>query len=214
MKICGFNISNYYNKVRVVLLEKGIAHEVDSTCFPSQKPEFLARSPMGKAPFLETPHGIICESAVICEYIEDAHPENPLLPKDPFARAKVREILQVFELHVELVVRRMFGAAFFNAPLTDEAKAEIRKDLDKGLRAFNHLAKFDPYVAGSEYTLADCALAVHLPLLSMATKAVLGEDILTRIPKSAEYLEMIAKRPAVAQVYADRDVAMAAMFKR
>jgi len=214
MKLCGFRLSNYHNKVRLVLLEKGIEHEEDLNCFPSQKPEFLQRSPMGKAPFLETPHGIICESAVICEYLEDAYPEKPLLPKDPFARAKVREMVQVFELHIELVVRRTFGAVFFGGSLTDEAKAEIRKDLDKGVRAFNQLVKFEPFAAGPDFSLVDCALAVHLPVLSMATQGALGKDILDEIPKSKEYVEMIAKRPAVVDVYAGRDAAMAAFFKR
>ena len=46
MKLCGFRVSNYHNKVRIVLLEKGIEHEEDPTCFPSQKPEFLKRTPM------------------------------------------------------------------------------------------------------------------------------------------------------------------------
>ena len=214
MKLCGFRVSNYHNKVRLVLLEKGIDHEEDPHCYPSQKPEFLQRSPMGKAPFLETPHGIICESAVICEYIDEMSSENPLLPKDPYARAKVREILQVFELHVELVIRRTFGAVFFGGSMTDEAKAEVRKDLTKGIRAFNHLAKFEPYVAGSEFTLADCALAVHLPIMSMASRGAFGEDVMAEIPKAEEYLSMIAKRPHVARVYADRDEALAAFFKR
>ncbi len=214
MKLCGFRISNYHNKVRIVLLDKGVDHEEDQTCFPSQKPEFLERTPMGKAPFLETPNGIICESAIICEYIEDAYPEKPLLPRDPFARAKVREIIQVLELHIELVIRRSFSAAFFGGSLTDEAKAAIRKDLSKGIRAFNHLAKFDPYVAGPDFTLADCAAAIHLPVLSLASRAVWGEDALDEIPKAAEYLKMIKDRPSVAQVYADRDVAFASMGKR
>ncbi|WP_420814214.1 glutathione S-transferase N-terminal domain-containing protein [Polyangium fumosum] len=79
MKLCGFRISNYHNKVRLVLLEKGIPHEEDPSCWPSQEPAFLARSPMGRAPFLETPHGVLCESQVICEYLEEAYPDNPLI---------------------------------------------------------------------------------------------------------------------------------------
>ena len=214
MKLCGFRLSNYHNKVRLALLEKGVEHEEDPSFFPSQKPEFLQRSPMGKAPFLETPHGIIVESAVICEYLEDAYPEKPLLPKDPFARAKVRELIQIFELNVELVIRRTFGAVFFGGSLTDEAKKEIRNDLAKGIRAFNQLAKFEPFAAGSEFTLADCALAIHLPILSMASRMAFGEDALSEIPKVAEYLEMLGKRPAVVTVYAGRDEAMAAFMKR
>jgi len=214
MKLCGFRVSNYHNKVRLVLLEKGIQHEEETNCFPSQSPEFLARSPMGKAPFLETKDGVLCESQVICEYLEDAYPEKPLYPRDPFARGKVRELLQVLEMHVELVIRRTYGALFFGGSITDEAKQEIRKDLDKGLRAFQTLVKFDPFIAGSELTMADCAAAVHFPLISMASKKAYGDDVVAAIPGASAYLERMAARPHVAQVYADRDAAFKAMFSR
>src|SRR5690606_34352998 len=51
VKLCGFRISNYHNKVRLVLLEKGIAHEEDDACAPSQEAAFLERSVLGKVPF-------------------------------------------------------------------------------------------------------------------------------------------------------------------
>lgn len=214
MKLCGFRISNYHNKVRLVLLEKEIPHEEDPTCFPSQSPEFLARSPMGKAPFLETDQGLLCESAVICEYLEDAFPQNPLLPKDAFARAKVREILQVLELHVELSNRKTFGALFFGGSLTDDAKQQIKAEVQKGLRAFAHLAQWKPYLAGDTYTLADAAAAVHLPMIAMTTQMAFGENLLTSIPEAAAYIEMLGKRPQVAKVWADRDEAFKAFMKR
>jgi len=214
MKLCGFRISNYHNKVRLVLLEKGVPHEEDTTCWPSQSPEFLARSPMGKAPFLETEHGLLCESAVLCEYIEDAYPQTPLMPKDAFARAKVREIIQVLELHVELSIRKTFGAVFFGGTLSDETKAQIKAEVQKGLRAFAHLAKWNPYLVGNEFTLADCAAAIHLPLLATASKMAFGENLLTTIPETEAYLDMIGKRPHVAQVWADRDKAFQAFLSR
>ncbi|MGH8369808.1 MAG: glutathione S-transferase N-terminal domain-containing protein, partial [Gammaproteobacteria bacterium] len=51
LRLCGFHVSNYHNKVRLALMEKGVAFEEDSSCFPSQKEEFLARTPLGKVPF-------------------------------------------------------------------------------------------------------------------------------------------------------------------
>lgn len=57
LKLCGFRISNYHNKVRLVLLEKGIPFEEDPTCTPKQSEEFLARTPMGKVPFIELGDG-------------------------------------------------------------------------------------------------------------------------------------------------------------
>jgi glutathione S-transferase len=212
IKICGFPVSNYFNKTRLVLLEKGIAHEQDLTIAPSQSPEILARSPMGKIPFLETEHGLICESQVICEYLEDRFPEKSLYPADPYARAKVRELIQVLELHIELVARRLLGAALFGASASDETKAEVKRDLDKGLRAFTHLAKFSPYLAGNEFTLADCCAAVHFPLISLVTKIIYGEDILVGIPQVEGYMKLLGERPTVQKIWAERDATFQAVM--
>ena len=210
--ICGFAISNYYNKVRLAAAEKGVEYNDDSKVFPSQDAALLARSPLGKIPFLETENGLICESQVICEYLEDRYPEKPLYPADPYARAKVRELIQVLELHVELVSRRLLGAAVFGGSVSDETKAEVKRDLDKGIRAFTHLAKFGPYLAGSEFTLADCCAAVHFPLISLVTKTIYGEDILASIPQVADYMKLVGERPTVQKIWAERDATFKAVM--
>ena len=45
IKVCGFRVSNYHNKVLIALLEKGVPYEEDCTVTPSQADEYLARSP-------------------------------------------------------------------------------------------------------------------------------------------------------------------------
>ena len=112
LKLGGFAVSNYYNKVKIALLEKGVPFEEDLV-YTSQKEEMLKRSPMGKVPFIETPAGSLCESQVICDYLEDAYPAHPLYPADPFARAKVRELCIYIDMHVELVTRELYYQVFF-----------------------------------------------------------------------------------------------------
>ena len=205
LKLCGFHISNYHNKVRLALLEKGVEFEEDAGCRPSQSEEFLARTPVGKVPFLELDGGRrLSESQVICEYLEEAYPQKPLYPKDPFARAKVRELIDFIELHVELVARRLYGQVFFGRPVSDEVKEAVDKDLAKGIRGLKALARFDPYIAGAELTLADCAAFVSLPLVSLATKGAYGRDYLEALPQLKGYLKMLAERPAFARVNDDR----------
>ena len=123
LRLCGFHLSNYHNKVRLALMEKGVHFEEDASVHPSQKPEYLALSPMGKVPYLELNGARLCESEVILEYLEDAYPQKPLLPKDPLERAKVRELVTVIELHMELVVRRMYGGLFFGGKFSEDTKA-------------------------------------------------------------------------------------------
>ena len=216
MKLCGFPISNYYNKVHIAMLEKGLPFELDAECKPSQKDEFLARTPMGKVPFLELDGGAqLSESQVICEYLEDAYPQKPLLPRDPLERARVRELITIMELHMELVARRLYPHVFFGrGPAPEELKLAVEKELSRGVRAFRMRAKFDPYVAGADLTLADCAAFVHLPLVSIATKLAFGRDILESMPPIKGYLKMLGERPAFHTVQEDRKAAQAAMQKK
>lgn len=215
IKLCGFHLSNYHNKVRIALLEKGIAFEEDASCRPSQNEEFLARSPMGKVPFVELDGGVrLVESQAICEYLEDAYPQKPLYPRDPLARAKVRELIIVVELHLELVARRLYRQAFFGGTISDEMKAMTEKDLGKGVRALGRLVKFSPYIAGADLTLADCAAFVHLPLVTLSTKIIYGRDFLEGMAQVKPYLKMLGERPAFARVNEDRKSAQAALARK
>jgi glutathione S-transferase len=211
LKLCGFHISNYFNKVRIALLEKGVPFELDASCRPSQQEDFLARTPMGKIPFIEIDGAQLSESQVICEWLEDVYPQKPLYPRDALERARVRELIAILELHVELVARRLYGQVFFGQPVDEALKRSVEKELGKGVRAFRMRAKFDPYVAGSQLTLADCAAFVHLPLVSLATKQAFGADVLESMPQIKSYLKMLGERPAFKTVNDDRKAAQAAM---
>jgi glutathione S-transferase len=213
IRLCGFRISNYHNKVRLALLEKGIAFDEDCEVHPSQKDDYLAKSPMGKVPYLDVDGTLIRESGVILEYLEDAYPQKPLLPKHPLERARVREMVVFIELHLELVVRRLYGGLFFGGKFSDETKAQVEKDVAKGVRALKAVAKFAPFIAGSELTLADCAAFVHLPIVSLVTKTAYGRDFLEDIPQVKPYLRMLGERPAFARVNEDRKAASAAARK-
>ena len=216
LKLCGMHTSNYHNKVRIALFEKGVPFEEDAGCHPSQNDDWLARSPVGKVPILELDGGRrIAESEVICEYLEDAYPQKPLLPKDAYERAKARELITFVELHLELVARRAYGPLFFGGkPLSDDAKKAIEKDLLKGIRGFKGLVKFSPYLAGKDLTLADCAAFVSLPLVSLVTKHAFGRDFLDELPQVKPYLKMLSERPVFAKVNEDRKKAQAEEIAR
>ena len=115
----------------------------------SQDEAYLKRSPMGKVPYIEIDGRFLCESQVICEYLEDTYPQTPLYPQDALERAKVRELITIMELSMELVARRLYMQAFFGGTVSDEIKKHVEKDLAKGVRAFKQLASFSPFAAGA-----------------------------------------------------------------
>jgi glutathione S-transferase len=177
-----------------------------------RSPALIEKTPLGKIPFLETEQGVVCESQVIMEYLEDAYPQKRLLPADPFAAAKVRELVTFIELHLELIARELYAEAFFGGKVSDEVKGRAQKLLTRNAKAFAKLAKFSPYVAGSEFTMADCAAMVHLPVVGMSTKIIYGEDVLADLPVR-EYTKMLGERPAAQRVNADRKVNQEVMMK-
>ena len=213
IKLCGFRISNYHNKVRIALLERGIPFEEDENVKPSQQDEYLAKSPMGKVPYLVVNGALLRESGVILEYLEDAYPQKPLLPKDLLARARVSELVVFIELDFELVARRMYRSLGGGKPVSDETREWVEKELTKGVRALKALAKFEPFIAGNELTIADCAAFAHLPLVTLVTKTFFGRDFLEDIPQMKPYLKMLGERPAFARVNEDRKAAGAAAKK-
>jgi glutathione S-transferase len=207
--LCGFPVSNYYNKVKLALLEKGVPFSEEIVMTKSTDEAVLSASPLGKIPFIRTPHGPLCESQVIVDYLEAAYPAVPLMPADPYAAAKVRELCSFIDMHLELVVRDLYPQAFFGGTVSESSQARVRKQLEKNIPAFAKLAKFSPYVAGDSFTLADCSAWVSLPLVGMATKLVLGEDMLAAAVDYKPYMKMVGERPAALKVAADRKAATA-----
>lgn len=204
LQLCGFPASNYHNKVKVALIEKAIPFE-EVIVFPSRDDALRIESPMGKLPFLRTDRGPLAESQVILDYLEDAYPAHPLYPANPFERARVRELITILELHLELVVRRLYGEAFFGGNASDSTKAEVEKLLVKGLAALARRTDFAAFAAGDTFGAADCVASNHLPMLAMATKITLGRDLLAeQFPAAKAYTKRIADRPSVKRVNDER----------
>ena len=206
--LCGFGVSNYYNKLKLVMLEKGIPFE-ERLVYPWQREAFLGSSPLGKIPFVETEHGGLSESEVILDYLEERFPEKPLFPSNVFARAKCREMIQHLELNCEWVSRRLYKECFFGGNVSAETKNEAKERLGIGLDAVARLATFNPFILGEVFTAADCVAYVHFLMIRLATEKIYGQDmVLARIPQAAAYLKLIDNRPHVQTINAGRVVAM------
>ena len=209
--LCGLPISNYYSKVKLALLEKGVPFREEPTGVAgrgAKSEDALRDSPLGKIPYIRTAQGPLCESQAILEYIEAAWPEPPLLPKDPYGAAKVRELIAFIDLHVELVARELYPKAFFGGTLADGVGERVRERLVRNIAALARLVRFDPYIAGPTFTQADCAAWASFGVVTMATQAIYGEDLLSAGGVDWKpYAKRLAERASVQKVVADRKAA-------
>ena len=206
LKLHGFAISNYYNVVKHALLYKGIAFE-EVFVRPDQSPELLAKSPMGKVPFLETEHGIITEANIILEYLDEAYPETPLYPADAFNKSKVKQLLKSVELYVEDPAHSLVPA-LMGMELSESKKEEANLRLDKGLPAFQQLASFSPYAYGDTLTAADIFIYYAIKLAKTAGKVVLKRDIVSEVEGLGNLMALLDKTEIAQQVIADNKAAL------
>ncbi|MBC3420892.1 MULTISPECIES: glutathione S-transferase [unclassified Pseudomonas] len=207
LKLYGFAVSNYYNMVKLALLEKGVPFE-EVPFVSGQTPEVLAVSPRGKVPVLGTEHGFLSETNVILDYIEQTHPEHPLLPSDAFGQAKVRELLKEIELYIELPARTCYAEAFFGTAVEPLVKERARSELLAGFATLKRNGKFAPYVAGEKLTLADLMFCFSVDLACAVGKKVLGIDFLADFPQAAALLGKLREHPHMARIVADKEAAM------
>jgi glutathione S-transferase len=185
MKLHGLPISNYYSMAKHALLTKGIACEFVNTR-PSQEAAFLATSPMGKIPVLETEHGFISETDAILDYLDEAFPGVRLFPQEPFARAKVRQLMKVQELYVETPAHNVIGV-LFNREIPQALKDASRPAAEKGLAALGRLTQFTPWIAGAEITAADIFVYYSFALGNRTTQLVYQWDMLQELPGLADW---------------------------
>lgn len=124
--------------------------------------EHLARNPFGRVPVLElSDRTFLGESLAIVEYLEECHPEPPMIGRDPQERARVRELERIAEMGVLGPVARIVHAT--NSPLGLESDPAIaayfRPSLDKSLGVLDEkLSDGRPFVAGDACSIADCTL--------------------------------------------------------
>ncbi len=203
IKLHGMTYSNYYNMVKAIMIEKGMEFE-EVHVLPNQEPDFLLKSPMGKVPLLETEQGFLTETGVMIDYIDSLDVGASLYPADPFLRAKVKELIRHLELYIELPARRLYGDVFFGNPATEELKAQVKQQLEKGFGSLRQLAKFDPYLAGKDLSYADFYYRFSVALATIVCKKALSWNALNELPNIKALLDLMGERESIQKVLADQ----------
>jgi glutathione S-transferase len=212
LKLYGFAVSNYFNMVKFALDFKGIDYE-QVTVYPNQEADFLLKSPMGKVPVLETDKGCLVETNVMLEFLDESYGGPSLYPKDVFEKARVKELIKMMELYLELSARRCFAEAFFGGKVSDEIKLDARQTMLKGIRAVAKVASFSPYIAGESLTAADIMFLYCMDVASGVAGKVLELDLLADLPQAKELLKKLAQEPVAIEIAKARDEQSAAFYK-
>jgi glutathione S-transferase len=206
IKLYGMRYSNYYNLAKTILLEKGMRFE-EVNVLPNQEQDFLAKSPMGKVPCLETDKGFITETSVIIEYLEELGEGPSFYPQDAFQRAKIRELIKHLELYIELPARRLYGDVFFNRPASEEEKQAVRLLLGRGFASLSRLASYGPYLGGKDITYADFFFRFTVGLATIVCKKALNWDIYGENADIRALMALINERESLQRVVADQKAA-------
>lgn len=169
MKLYGMLVSPYVARVAFAARLKGIALATEPPPGGGLKSaEFMALNPMGKIPALEIDGKIIPESMVILDYLEDAHPEPALLPRDAVGRAQARLLGRI----VDLYVMANGGVFFRNMNPANRNEHEVEAGKEAFLKSIGHVEHFmgaGPYALGDRLGYGDVAI---LPCLVMMQNIV------------------------------------------
>ena len=199
-------LSPYARKVRLVLAEKRLPFELRAEKVWERRDEYLALNPAGTVPTLvEEGDIVVPDSAVICEYLEEAYPENNLLGRGLAERIEVRRLAAWFDgKFAAEVTQNLYGEKFLRR-LTRRGNPDpgaIRTGytaLRYHLDYISWLAETRKWLAGDTLSVADFAAAAHLSTLDF-----IGELDWSVAPSAKDWYARIKSRPSFRGVLADR----------
>ena len=203
LKLHGIQMSNYYAVVKMVLLEKGMEFE-EVQQMPGRDEDWLAKSPMGKVPSLETEDGPLAETMAIVDYLEDIQPQPSVLPGTAYERGRARQIAHHCIYYIDLAARPGLPAAAFGAPKDEAVNKTIAKMAPRGMQSLGRLATFDPWIGGSTFTLADIVAANTIPLAATVAKTLCDIDLAAELPAASDWMARVAERDSSKRIVADK----------
>ena len=197
MKLYTYFRSSAAYRTRIALNLKGAAYEsvpVDLRPAAHRQPDYLARNPQGLIPALEDGTTVISQSLAIIEYLEETHPQPPLLPRSPLDRARVRSLALAIACDIH-PLNNLRVLNYLRSPLGhDETAVDAwyRHWIAEGFRALEEEAKRasgdGQHMFGSGVTLADVCL---VPQMFNARRFKCNVDPFPTLVAICAYLETV-----------------------
>lgn len=177
-------------RLRIVLAVKGLEYEYRPVNLLKKEQSSSTYTegvnPMGQVPALQVEGHTLTQSVSIYEYLEETFPEKPLLPKDVFKRAKVREIAEMIGSGIQPVQ----NLSTLQRLPEDQRKAWAQESIVKGFTALETLLSRSSgkYCVGDELTWADCCLVPQIFNAKRFGVDMVRFPIISRIGESLEQL--------------------------
>ncbi|WP_270935714.1 FtsZ-binding protein FzlA [Falsiroseomonas oryzae] len=199
-------LSPFSRKVRLALAEKRIPFELRIERVWERREEFLAMNPACAVPVLQDANGLVlADSYAICEYLDEAYPDSPLLGRTLAERAEVRRLVAWFDqkFHAEVTrnllhekqMKRLLGQGNPDAAAIRAGYANLKPHLEY----VGWLAETRAWLAGPVLSLADLAAAAHLSALDY-----ISDVDWTMSDGAKDWYARIKSRPAFRPLLADR----------
>ena len=187
--------------VRMFMAEKGIEmefEEIDLMAGENRRPPYTDKNPAGEMPALELDDGsVLAETIAICEYLEELHPDPPIIGADPESRARTRMWIRRVENKITNPLtdgfRNAEGQALFKERrhLIPQAADDMKAIAREGLAWLNEQMEGRSYIAGDELTLADILLYAMLDF-----GAQVGQPTDPSLGQIKGWLDRMASRPS------------------
>jgi maleylpyruvate isomerase len=168
MKLHGYFRSSASYRVRIALNLKGLSAEHLSHHLrkgEQRAADYLAINPQGFVPTVQGDGANLTQSLAIIEWLDETHPELPLLPKEPLRRARVRAFAQVIACDTHPIQNLKILARLRELGLPEEKVTDWAAWANReGLAACEKLiaAEAGPFCFGDTPTIADLCLVPQL----------------------------------------------------
>ena len=198
-------LSPFCRKVRLVLAEKRIEVELIEERYWERRKDFLQMNPGGAVPVLKADGLTLADSAAICEYLEEVHPEPPLMPTSPAARAEVRRLVAWFDdkFHREVTANLLYervNKKIMQKGYPDSANVKAgARNIKYHIDYMDWLLDQRRWLAGDHMTMADFAAAAHFSCLDYIRDVDWDRSATVK-----EWYATIKSRPAFRSVLADQ----------
>lgn len=193
VKIVGSYLSPYVRKVLVCLHAKGLSYEIDPIVPFLGDERFSQLSPLRRVPVFQDDRVTLCDSSVICQYLEDRYPQPALYPLDIADRAQARWLEEFADTRMgEVFIWRLFNEVainpfVWNKPTDQEILAQtLNEDIPHVLDYLEGQLPSVGFLFG-EVSIADIAIAAFFRNAAFARFAVDG----SRWPSTAAFIERV-----------------------